>query len=68
MANPKLTCIDITLAVPTSKDDILRRVKEELDKEFQTDVVDQFNRVTVTCDNQKPPRPNPPKKGIKGKK
>ncbi len=67
MANPKLTCIDITLTGVVKKADILKRIKEELDKEFKTDVISQHHRVTVTCDDKDwgmkpPPSPKKPKK------
>jgi hypothetical protein len=64
MANPKLTCIDITARGPMSKEEVLRRVKEELDKEFATDVV-EHSKITVTCNRLDTGPPNPPKKGKK---
>jgi hypothetical protein len=57
MRNPKLTCIDITLDVPVTKEDILQAIQEELDNEFETDTIDDFSRVTITCDHQKPKPP-----------
>ncbi len=67
MANPKLTCIDITLTGAVKKADILKRIKEELDKEFTTDVITQHHRVTVTCDDKSGGHtpPKPPKKSKK---
>jgi len=67
MAKPKLTCIDITLTGAITKARILKKIKDELDKEFKTDVITQHHRVTVTCDDKSgggnPPRP--PKKPAK---
>jgi hypothetical protein len=65
MANPKLISIDITLTSPIKKADILKRIKEELDKEFATEVVDQHHRVTVTCDHEHSGSPKSPPKGKK---
>ena len=64
MPRPKLICIDITLTGTVKKDDILKRIKEELDKEFETEVIDQHHRVTVTCDDKDIDvrHPKPPKK------
>ena len=63
MANPKLTCIDITVG-KMSKEAVLRLIKEELDKEFATEVV-ELSKITVTCDHIGICPPHPPKKGKK---
>jgi hypothetical protein len=68
MPRPKLICIDITLTGAVKKADILKRIKEELDKEFETEVISQHHRVTVTCDDKSGGggrRHKPPKKSKK---
>ena len=60
MANSKLTQIKLTISGPLSKKELLNRIKEELDKEFPTDVVAD-SKITVTCDHKG--HHKPPKKG-----
>jgi hypothetical protein len=51
MATRRLTCIDIVARRPMSKNELLNLVKEELDKEFPTDVVED-SKITVTCNHE----------------
>lgn len=62
MPNPKLTCIDMTHDVPIKKEELLKLIKDELDKEFATDVVAAHSRITVTLDAQSASVPRPGKK------
>ena len=62
MPDSKRICVDVAHKAPISKEDLLKLIKKELDKEFPTDVVAEHSRITVTL-NQLSARP--PQKGKK---
>jgi len=52
----KRICVDLAHNAPISKEELLKLIKNELDKEFATDVVAENSRITVTL-NQLSARP-----------
>jgi hypothetical protein len=46
----KRVCIDVAHESPIKKQDLLKLIQAELDKEFPTDVVSATSRITVTLD------------------
>ena len=62
MDSAKFIPIDIKVRGPVTKEAVLKRLKQELDKEFKTDLIDH-SRITITLnrENIEPPQHKPKK-------
>jgi len=62
MPGSKRICVDLAHNAPISKENLLKLLKKELDKEFATDMVTDHSRITVTLNSKSA---GPPQKGKK---